>query len=333
MVMVWLWQGPAFATQSCGGEPGWASAWLDGRVQGAEPYRYDAQSFSFGLSPAAFGWRIEMQDAAGAALPVFAAPLRPLETKPTNIAGWHFRNLANTGPNTGDVNAPQRQRRFTFGTIAQAAQNGGTTSGDEGLGGLGVLEIEEFTLTPVETGARAAMSDLRFSVCLIWRGGGEKLDPIVVADPGVAFENVIANLIGCGLDVAIYKASDRMTKGREGGQAAFLEPDLDGDNIPDLVVPITRRSDQAPGLAICLLGDETLVLAGFDGRIGRHLDPAYFGRADYWAIHRGQVFQGAEEGPPPELPGDAVLLARQEASSVLLFLDADTKVSSYWQGD
>lgn len=58
-----------------------------------------------------------------------------------------------------------------------------------------------------------------------------------------------------------------------------------------------------------------------------------FASGDIRAIHRGPVFQGAEERPLPELPGDVVLLARQEASSVLLFLDADTKVSSYWQGD
>lgn len=322
----------ASATQSCGGDLGWADASISGSVRAGETFRYDALSLAFALVPTPYGWRVQMFDRHGVGMPVFAPPLRPVETNPLNIAGWHFRNLANSGPNMGDVNAPQHLRRFSFGVLAAEGLGGQAPPGLT-VSGLGELRISDFTLTPPEPGERASMISLDFSACLIWQGGAERLDPMTVADPGVAFENVVSGLIGCGLDTGQFKASDRMSQGREGGQSPYLKPDLDGDNIPDLVVPLTRRSDQAPGLAICLLGDETLILAGFKGRIGRHLDPAFFGRADYWAIHRGPVYQGADEGPPPALRGDALIFGKEDASSVLVYLDAALEVSSYWQGD
>lgn len=327
----------ALATQDCGGEPGWADAAFAGVVQSAELFEFQTPAFRFSLVPTDHGWRVQMFDADGTGLPVFAAPIRPVETNPLNIAGWHFRNRDNTAPNTGDVNAPQHHRRFAFGTLAAYPETGPELSAPgvtaEGLGGLGELVVSAFRLTPPERGTRAAFVSLEFSVCLVWQGGGDRLDPIAVADPGIAYATVVSAMIGCGLDLALYELSDRMSHGREGGQNPWLEPDMDGDNIPDLVVPVTRRSDQAPGLAICLLGDETMVLAGYAGRIGRHLDPVYFGRADFWAVHEGPVYQGAEEGAPPVLTGEAILLGKEEASSVLFYLDRNLAPSSYWQGD
>ena len=125
-----------------------------------------------------------------------------------------------------------------------------------------------------------------------------------------------------------------MTAGREGGQALFLTPDLDGDGRPDTVAAIARLTDGAPGLAICPGAGGPVIVAGYAGRIGRHLDPVYFGRADFWRVYpKGPVYQGGSEGPPPELTGDAILLAKEESSSVLVFLDKGGRVTSYWQGD
>lgn len=69
----------------------------------------------FRLAPDAYGWTIGVittgrpdEDFAGIATPPYhGVNARYLE-------GWHFRNLANTGPNAGDVNAPQHQRDFAF---------------------------------------------------------------------------------------------------------------------------------------------------------------------------------------------------------------------------
>jgi len=119
-----------------------------------------------------------MVDGNGQNLTVFAAPERPVETNPVNIAGWHFRNLNNTGPNTGDVNAPQTLRRFTFGAIAK---NGGS---DE-FGGLGELKIFTFTLTPTEIDSRALMTSLSFTACVVWKPVSDRLNPLISADPGV----------------------------------------------------------------------------------------------------------------------------------------------------
>jgi|GEM_PF-970789 len=324
------------ATPSCGGEPGWASREITDTVRHPDHAIYEAGAQAFALNPFEFGWRIGMLDRDGLEIPVFAAPLRPVETNPLSIAGWHFRNRDNTGPNVGDVNAPQRERRFTFGAMAIDSLTDPELDSPrpgEGFTGLGVLTITNYTLTPPDPGKRAAFASLSFTVCLVWQGGGDKLDPIVDADPGVAFDTVVATMRGCGLDTAKFKLSDRMSGGREGAQRPFLEPDMDGDNIPDLVVPVTRRKDAMPGLAICLIGTETLVMVGYDGRIGRHFDPGFFNSADGWGIHTGQVYQSPEEGPPPELKGDAVRLTKAEASSVILYLTPDLTVSSYWQGD
>lgn len=331
------WPLAAAATQTCGGEPGWASREFTGHVQGSDIFTHEAGRYTFLLSRTAYGWRIGMLDPEGLEARVFAAPVRPVDTNPLNIAGWHFRNRDNTGPNTGDVNAPQHQRRFAFGTLAIDPTANPELSAPqaprEGFGGIGVLDITDFTLTPPAQGERAAMTSLSFSACLIWQGGGDRLDPIVDADPGVAFAEVAATMRGCGLDTGAFKLSDRMSKGREGLQRPYLEPDLDGDNIPDLVVPVTRRADGAPGLAMCLIGTETLVMAGYDGRIGKHLDPAYFDSADGWMVHEGPIPVSPEEGPPPLIHGDAVLLGKADSSSVLIFLTLERAVSSYWQGD
>lgn len=61
------------------------------------------------------GWNIEIrplsessQNYAGIA----TVPFRG--TNALQILGWHFRNIDNTGPNDGSVNAPQEERRFRF---------------------------------------------------------------------------------------------------------------------------------------------------------------------------------------------------------------------------
>lgn len=323
---------PAAATQPCGGAPGWEAAEFTVVVRTNERLVTTAGPWSFLLTPKRYGWRIAMRGAAGDDTPVAASPTRPVETNPLNIAGWHFRDENNLGPNTGSVNAPQHIRRFRFGDFAE--RNGAASTDVPGLsGGHGELVITAMELSPPQDGTRARFERLEAAVCLVWVAPADRLPPSVDADPGVAFASVIAEMKGCGLDTGIYKLSDRMAAGRERGQAPFLRPDLDRDTIPDLVVPVTRRADKVPGLAICLIGDETLLLAGYSGMIGRHLHPDYFQSVDWWALHQGPIRPGAGEGSPPRLRGDAILLGKGDASTAFLFLSADGGLTSYWQGD
>lgn len=331
---------PANATQSCGGEPGWASEDFDGRVSDGDTYTHAFNKKTFVLGPSRHGWKILMLDEHGQEIPMFSPPARPVETSALNIAGWHFRNLSNTGPNTGDVNAPQKIRRFSYGVLAKRAHRNPdlrppkASALPDGFGGIGRLMIEDFKLADLGKRQKARMVALTFRVCLTWFGGGEKPDPIVVADPGIAFETVVSDMKKCGLDFRTYRLSDRMAGGREGGQSPWLDGDMDGDGNADLVVPVTRLLDKRAGIAICLKAKTELKLAGFDGRIGKHLDPDYFGRADWWNIFpRGPVAKSEAEGPPPTLPGDAIVMGKEGASSVILYLDSSAELSSYWQGD
>ena len=69
----------------------------------------------FRLAPDAYGWTMGViaagrpdEDFAGIATP----PYHGINAR--YLEGWHFRNHANTGPNAGDVNAPQDERDFAF---------------------------------------------------------------------------------------------------------------------------------------------------------------------------------------------------------------------------
>jgi hypothetical protein len=64
----------------------------------------------------ASGWSIHLfaadtlEDFAGIATPPYHG------VNATQIEAWHFRNADNSGPNLGDVNAPQERRIFSFVT-------------------------------------------------------------------------------------------------------------------------------------------------------------------------------------------------------------------------
>lgn len=330
---------PAFANTACEAEPGVQMASFGGDVQDGAAVSLPAGASFVTLTPIEHGWRIGLKTGGGEDLPVLAPPIRPLETNPVNIAGWHFRNAANTGPNIGDVNAPQQVRTFVFGRAAVrellegAPPPGSRLPPETGEAGDGRLTIDDFRLTDLSPGQKARMIYLKVSGCLTWRTPPREPDLALDAEPGANHEPVVAAMRRCRLDPRSHRLSSRMTRDSDGGQA-WLEPDLNGDGKKDFVASIIRRSDGAPGLAMCLSAGDRLILAGFEGRIGRHLDPAFFDRADFWSVHPpGQVAQANQEGAPPYLKGEGVLLGKQDASSVLVYLDDGLRVSSYWQGD
>ena len=75
-------------------------------------------TFEFRLASISYGWLIWISDPARPErnyVTLSTPPFRGLN--PARIEGWHFRNADNTGPNepgSGNVNAPQKKRRFEF---------------------------------------------------------------------------------------------------------------------------------------------------------------------------------------------------------------------------
>ena len=81
-------------------------------------FEHDGVKYEFRLAPLGGGWTVWIGDPMQRDrnyVTVVTPPYRG--TNPAFIQGWHFRNKDNTGPNApgpGNVNAPQKERRFSF---------------------------------------------------------------------------------------------------------------------------------------------------------------------------------------------------------------------------
>lgn len=285
-------------------------AHLSGEVGGRHANRQDfGPGWSFALLPAAQGYNLRIFDVEGRDLSAMTPPLRG-SPNPREISGWHFRNADNSGPNRGEVNAPQELRLFVFDPDPAV--------GPEEAKGRGWIFLRDFGLADLEPGETARMVYLDYEACLSWPGHPE---PAAVA-PTVSDD--LREIFGaCGLGPD-YRLVERLDPVNLGG-------DVDGDGSLDQAALVQRLADGQHGLAVCRAGT-WLDLVGFDAPLGE-LVPAYFDRMDWWGLHpRGPVGQGADGSPPPTLSGDALLLGLEEKSSVLLYWTPDG-YRSYWQGD
>lgn len=162
-----LWLANEDAAAFCGPGAG-VRAHLAGTLNAGDMLAYQfGPGLRFELRPTPAGWEIAVLDMAGIDRSAVTPPLQPAETNPRQIAGWHFRNADNTGPNQGDVNAPQTVRTFAFALDAETALGGPVDPAAEGIG-RGVLAILDYGLADIATGERARMVHLRFGVCLEW---------------------------------------------------------------------------------------------------------------------------------------------------------------------
>jgi hypothetical protein len=312
---------------SCIAQPGRAVHRIDAEVSGARAFRESfGPGWTFALVPAAHGWNIRVFDRAGMDLSQLTPPWRGTPN-PREIYGWHFRNAANTGPNTGDVNAPQKRRAFlispavsgTGGFKPSVDAPPADTSGNRGLAdssvshdeGRGVLTILDYDLADVSPGQKARMIRLKFSVCMNWPAPSD-------IGASVARERRFAD---CGLTRA-HRLHAYLN-------LPALEGDFDGDGAVDIAAAAVRTRDNKRGLAICR--GRTLHFIGFEGDMGE-LQPAYFESIDWWRLDtRREVGQGAG-GTPPTLIGDGITIGKDDSSSVLIYWDG-TRFQSYWQGD
>lgn len=151
------------------------AATLHGEVKLGEGFRRDLwNGLRFELTPIPLGWEIAVRDTTRPAENLARLTLPLQGPNPHTIEGWHFRNPANTGPNRGEVNAPQEERGFIFSPEVGRSIQGPSSNAEVGEDeiervaddGRGVLTIEEMKLTAPRAGERAGIESMRFTVAI-----------------------------------------------------------------------------------------------------------------------------------------------------------------------
>ena len=143
---------------------------ISGVVKKGETFSRPFGGFVFSLLPIPYGWTIDISQGRNHFLANLTPP-RHFVPNPIDIEGWHFRNEANTGPNTGDVNAPDERRAFffspKFGTCIKDPDSLPKSEFEAAAkDGTGVLEITDLTLGNLVAGDKAAITEMKFIVHL-----------------------------------------------------------------------------------------------------------------------------------------------------------------------
>jgi hypothetical protein len=126
--------------------------------------------FVFSLVALQYGWMVDISQGELHYLANFTPP-RHIVPSPIEIEGWQFRNQANSGPNMGDVNAPDQHREFffspKFGTCMREPENVSPADFEAATrDGTGVMEITDLTLGNLKPGEKADIEVLKFKVRL-----------------------------------------------------------------------------------------------------------------------------------------------------------------------
>lgn len=318
-------QAPAL---SCDSTDERTAYFVSGEVAGSRAWVTELPTgWVFGLMPAPFGYDLGVFSGnIGADGTVdFSAITPPFNgPNPRQLYGWHFRNADNTGPNRGEVNAPQELRLFIFspalaGTGGFRPPDGNFTQEPNPDDGRGWLRIDDYGLADLDPGETARLVYLNFSACLTWP---RTFDPPPPEPIGFEPED-IERIRACGLDPALEPVPYL--------QPPLLELDLDFDGAWDFVMPVERVADGKRAIAICRAGT-WLDVIGLEGDMGE-LTPAYFENIDWWnANPAGPIGQGGGGEPPPVAAGDTITIGKEDSSSVLIYWDGEA-FRSYWQGD
>jgi hypothetical protein len=143
---------------------------VQGKVLAGERFDMDfGPGFTFSLTPTEHGWCISVlergtsDDLSRLTIPFHFVP------NPRQLDGWHFRNLANTGPNDGGVNAPGAVRDFCFWPGAKLVGSPTIQDVESACAfGRGTLEILDHELENLDPGERAVFAWISFRVDLSW---------------------------------------------------------------------------------------------------------------------------------------------------------------------
>lgn len=264
-----------------------------------------ADGLRLALFRARWGWRIAVLDDQARDLTP-ASTMRGGLPDPRELYGWHFRNADNTGPNTGEVNAPQHQRTFAF----MLPDDDGTASG------LGWLRIEDMALSNLEPGEQACLGYLRYSACLMY----PKTENEIAAETDRASLDFLPGeeemMRACGLDAGYALAAPFPPR--------MLGGDFDGDDVHDHAVFVRRVSDGGRGMAICRAGTWLEVL-GVDGPVpGSAMEDWFFGSVEAWRVSTidAVVTGWAGEAPRPDVVGDVLVLERFDKELYSIYWDS-----------
>jgi hypothetical protein len=134
---------------------------FDGSVEKGMSYSHRFDGLTFGLEPIEHGWSIDISQGSRRYLANMTGPSQG-PGNPLYIEGWHFRNAANSGPNTGDVDEPQERRTFLFSPRWNLCENATRLDKD----GRGVLDISDLELSPLGPGQKANIQRMQFKVTL-----------------------------------------------------------------------------------------------------------------------------------------------------------------------
>lgn len=281
------------ARADCVAEPGRVAVRLAGSLADGDEFRRRiGAGWMFALTPGGEGWDLRLWARDGNTdMTRITPPAHGPNAR--QIYGWHFRNADDTGPNTGDVNAPQHLRTFLF------EPRPGEAPVPEAEG-VGVLEITGMALETPAGADRARMTALEFTACLTWPEAWTgvpvtSLSGRVFADCGLAE----------GFGLTSYPSGP-------------LRGDFDGDGEPDMAYVVARDRDAKRGIAICRGGRE-VDLIGLEEPIGE-LVPAYFESFDWWEV-------AAREGA-----GDLIVIGKEDSSSVAIVWTGEGW-GAEWRGD
>jgi hypothetical protein len=143
---------------------------ISGDVPRGERFSRPFGGFTFILEPIKDGCTIDIAQGRQHYLANFTPPRHGPNA--IDIEGWNFRNEANTGPNAGDVNAPDEHREFffspKFGACMSTPENASQSEFEAATrDGTGVLEITDLTLGNLKPGDKADIQEMKFTVRLV----------------------------------------------------------------------------------------------------------------------------------------------------------------------
>lgn len=304
-------------------EDGVLNAFIPPEIYGAHNFEQKLDNgWVFRLGASRYGWKIHLFSNDSSASNIDMAQVTPPHrTSPNSrdIEGWHFRNAANTGPNVGDVNAPQYLREFFFSRALIGTGGFKSAKGPDASlmfepdpnGGRGWLKILDLGLSDTALRQKARMSYLKFDACISWPKSDE--DKRIEADSKSLnyLPGEVEIFASCGVDLARYDLIANLLP-------RLLSGDIDDDGSIDMVAQVTRKKDGHSGLAICRAGTYLDIIGLETGKV---VPPVSVKQAEVWKLVSKHSRKFGYDGEPDreKIGGDILVLERPEKSMIAIY--------------